>query len=148
MAHMETGAFRRLENVVVCGAGFTALAIFGLVQAVQPDLGLVQRGAMLALVCACGVLIVRCARMGVFVTYDRVVVRNIFRSYSIPWLRVRQFEMSSVFGVPAPTLTLVDDSKIRLSALSPPNRAFRPNNTDAERALAALEEARTSRVNR
>jgi hypothetical protein len=92
------------------------------------------------------VLAYRMLRIGVFVSNDGVVVRNVLRSRRVPWSDVERFDWGtawnggggSVLSFPVGCVYLRDGGCIRSTALNPPFELERGQSGAVPQALAGL----------
>lgn len=89
-------------------------------------------------------------RIGVFVSADGVVVRNVLNSRRIPWGEIERFDWAMGKYVPIGGIYLRDGSFVRAFALNPPYDPARRKNPVVQELLdrlnGELDRARAARV--
>jgi hypothetical protein len=138
--------FRRLGwnlLAVSVSSGYTVIAASGIFFADTGEPGVMQRTMSTAATLVGIVLTFRVARLAIVATPDRLVVRNIFRSYTVLWGEIASIDPPKMYGSTRKTgivVTRKDGSSLSATAYvrGPHNRdTFGDSVTNDLRKLAA-----------
>lgn len=96
------------------------------------------------------VLTVRSLRGGAYAGDESLKIRNMSRTYIVPWSEIAGFAKGCypVIGYPSANVVLKSGRQIRMTMLAPPNPAFRPKNTETEVLLNQLAKELEAKANR